>query len=167
MCLRHFKRWHYKHLCSRIYSFFSTNIYWTFTCTRHHLQNRNTFITNLTKSLCPHWIGKSCWDGQWFWKHLCPFEMKSRKKPQSSFRRSLVPQNGHTFIALVPESLLFQSSWHLPLCCLGQCSGQRKDGSSTCCCGGSLFGPRAVTLLVMAPTEHILARGYSQITLLP
>lgn len=114
--------------------------------------------------MCPRWIGKSCWDEQCFWKHLCPFEMKSRKKPHSSFQQSLVPQNGHTFIALVPESLPFQSSWHLPLCCSGQCPGQRKTGSSTGCCGGSLFGPRPIIVLVMAPTEHILAWGYSQST---
>lgn len=45
----------------------------------------------------------------------------------------LGPQNSRAFLDLVPESLPFQSSWHLPPYCLGPCPEQSKDGQHWPC----------------------------------
>lgn len=75
--------WHYKHLHSQIHSFFPKNIYWTFFYTRHHLQNKNKYITSLKNSMRLHGIVKGSRGGRC--KHLCPFEMESREKPHNPF----------------------------------------------------------------------------------
>lgn len=93
--------------------------YCTFSCTRHHLQNGNKSMINLTESVCIQWIVKGSWGGWSSWKHLCPLEMESRssqglhpwtsEQPYICGSGSWIPSLP---VQLTPSSLLFRAmSW--------------------------------------------------------